>query len=74
MQTVVLNDKLEKVNPVDPSEICSVDKALEVLCCDNQRKTYLVSRGDSLWSIAVKITFLSQTFAMLIRSWLNQTN
>jgi murein DD-endopeptidase MepM/ murein hydrolase activator NlpD len=56
VQTVVLNDKLEaKLTLVDPSEICSVDKALEVLCYGtNQRKTYLVSRGDSLWSIAVK--------------------
>lgn len=54
VKNVVLNDKVEaRLTLVEPDEIYSVSKAVEILCYGtNKRQTYLVSRGDSLWSIA----------------------
>ncbi|NLZ92486.1 MAG: peptidoglycan DD-metalloendopeptidase family protein [Firmicutes bacterium] len=56
VKSVVFNDKLEaRWELVDPQDIYSVDKAVEILCYgSDKRQTYLVSRGDSLWTIARK--------------------
>lgn len=56
IKAVVLNDKVEaRLTLVEPAEIYSVSDAVEILCYgSDKRQTYLVSRGDSLWSIAAK--------------------
>ncbi len=41
------------IHPVDPEDIISVEEAVNILLTGtSRRETYLVSRGDSLWSIA----------------------
>ncbi len=54
IQAVVLNDQVEaRLTQVDPNALYSVDKAAEILRRGTDRQeTYLVSRGDSLWTIA----------------------
>jgi murein DD-endopeptidase MepM/ murein hydrolase activator NlpD len=54
VRAIVLNDRVEaKQMLVDPEALYSADKAAEVLRRGtDRRETYLVSRGDSLWTIA----------------------
>jgi len=55
VQAVVLKDNVEaRLTLVDnPSKIYSADKAAEILKTGtDKREVYLVSRGDSLWTIA----------------------
>lgn len=54
VQAIVLNDRVEaKQTYVDPAALYSPDKAAEILRRGtDRRETYLVSRGDSLWTIA----------------------
>jgi murein DD-endopeptidase MepM/ murein hydrolase activator NlpD len=54
IQAVVLNDKVEaRRTLVDPDALYSADKAVEILRRGtDRREVYLVSRGDSLWTIA----------------------
>jgi murein DD-endopeptidase MepM/ murein hydrolase activator NlpD len=54
VQAIVLNDRVEaKQTYVDPASLYSPDKAAEILRRGtDRRETYLVSRGDSLWTIA----------------------
>jgi murein DD-endopeptidase MepM/ murein hydrolase activator NlpD len=54
LQAVVLNDRVEaRLTLVDPDALYSADKAADILRRGTDiRETYLVSRGDSLWTIA----------------------
>ena len=54
IQAVVLNDQVEaRLTLVDPDALYSADKAADILRRGtDRRETYLVSRGDSLWTIA----------------------
>ncbi|MBS4030404.1 MAG: M23 family metallopeptidase [Clostridiales bacterium] len=54
IQAVVLNDQVEaRLTLVDPDALYSADKAADILRRGTDRsETYLVSRGDSLWTIA----------------------
>jgi len=54
VQAIVLNDRVEaKQKMVDPEALYSADAAAEILRRGtDRRETYLVSRGDSLWTIA----------------------
>lgn len=54
IQAVVLNDRVEgRLTLVDPAALYSADRAAEILRRGtDRRETYLVSRGDSLWTIA----------------------
>lgn len=54
IQAIVLNDKVEaRLTLVDPEALYSADKAAEILRRGtDRREVYLVSRGDSLWTIA----------------------
>lgn len=54
IQAVVLNDKVEaRLTLVDPDALYTADKAAEILRRGtDRREVYLVSRGDSLWTIA----------------------
>lgn len=54
VQAVMLNEEVDYLwSRVEPGQVYSADAAAEILLQGtDQRKTYLVSRGDSLWSIA----------------------
>jgi murein DD-endopeptidase MepM/ murein hydrolase activator NlpD len=54
VQNIVLNDKVEPVKTlVDPDALYSAETAAEILRRGtDRREVYLVSRGDSLWTIA----------------------
>ena len=54
IQAVALNDRVEgRLTLVDPDALYSADRAAEILRRGtDRRETYLVSRGDSLWTIA----------------------
>ena len=55
VQSVVLKDRVEaRLTLIDnPNKIYSAEKAAEILQTGtDKRETYLVSRGDSLWTIA----------------------
>lgn len=54
VQNIVLNDKVEPTKTlVDPDALYSADAATEILRRGtDRREVYLVSRGDSLWTIA----------------------
>ncbi|MDW7652339.1 MAG: M23 family metallopeptidase [Bacillota bacterium] len=54
VQAVMLNEKVEaRLTLVDPDALYSADKASEILRRGtDKRESYLVSRGDSLWTIA----------------------
>jgi murein DD-endopeptidase MepM/ murein hydrolase activator NlpD len=56
VQAVVLNDNVQaRLTLVDPDALYSADKAAEILRRGtDRRESYLVSRGDSLWTIARK--------------------
>lgn len=54
VQAIVLKDHVEaKQTPVNPERLYSAGRAAEILRRGtDRRETYLVSRGDSLWTIA----------------------
>jgi murein DD-endopeptidase MepM/ murein hydrolase activator NlpD len=54
VREIALNERVEAVwTTVDPGRLYSADKAAEILKRGtDRRETYLVSRGDSLWTIA----------------------
>jgi len=54
VQAIVLNDRVEaRKTIVESGDLYSADKAAEILLRGtDRRETYLVSRGDSLWTIA----------------------
>jgi murein DD-endopeptidase MepM/ murein hydrolase activator NlpD len=54
VQAVVLNEKVEpKWQKVNPGALYSAESAVDILLRGtDRRQTYLVSRGDTIWSIA----------------------